>query len=179
LRAFAPPGGLSGGRGFSVQTSFWRTPVEKRFRSSHIVILTAVSCLLLACVVTSPVIFTGAASRNVDPASEASILAETHLDRAMEEMRRTGSCPAEGRTVCCEDGRGAVYQLDTRVKHGASGEVSRVSVRVRWNGPLGGGAVVATGILEGGPASSGAAAGGTAQDEEIARVGRADIREAR
>jgi hypothetical protein len=179
LRAFAPFRGICGDRGFSVNTSSGRTPVEKRFRSSHIVILTAVSCLLLACVVTSPVIFISAASRNGDPASEASILAERHLDRAMGEIRSTGNCSAEGRTICCGDGRGAVYDLDTRVERGPSGEASRVSVRVRWKGPLGGGAVVATGMLADGPESSQAAAGGGPQDGEIARGGPAGIREAR
>jgi len=162
-----------------VQTSFGRTPVEKRFRSSHIVILTALSCLLFACAITSPVIFTGARSKNGDPASEASILAERHLDRAMEEIRRTGSCRAEGRTVCCDDGCGSVYHLDTKVARGSPGEVSRVSVRVRWKGPLGGGAVVATGILGDGRMTSGASAGGAASDGGIASGGPADIREAR
>jgi hypothetical protein len=120
--------------------------MEKRIRSSQIVILTAVSCLLLACVITSPVMFTGAESRNGNPSVNASILAEKHLDRAMEEMKRTGSCSSEGRSVSCDDGEGSLYELDTKVVRRASGEVSRVSVRVRWKGPLGGGAVVATGL---------------------------------
>jgi len=120
--------------------------VEKRIRSSQIIILTAVSCLLLACVIMSPVLFTGVESRNGDPAAEASVLAEKHLDRAMDEMKRTGRCSAEGRTVSCDNGLGAVFHLDTRVVRRSSGEVSRVSVRVKWKGPLGGGAVVATGL---------------------------------
>lgn len=136
--------------------------MEKRIRSSHIVILTAVSSLLLACVITSPVLFIGAESRNGDPAAEASVLAERHLDRAMEEMKRTGGCSAEGRTVSCDEGRGAVYKLDTRLVREISGEVSRIAVRVRWEGPLGGGAVVATGICG-----------------EAAVYARAGIREAR
>jgi len=153
--------------------------VEKRVRPSHIVILTAVSCLLFACVVTSPVIFTGAASRNRGSASEASILAERHLDRAMDEMRRTQRCGEEGRTVRCDDGCGEVYRLDTRVERSPSGEASRVSVRVRWKGPLGGGAVVATGILADGPPLSRAAAGGAAAQGEIASGGTDYVREAR
>ncbi len=136
--------------------------MEKRIRSSHIVILTAVSCLLLACVITSPVLFVGAESRNGDPAAEASILAERHLDRAMEEMKRTGNCSAEGKTVTCDDECGAVYQLDTRVVRETSGEVSRIAVRVKWNGPLGGGAIVATGLYG-----------------ETSGYGLADVREAR
>jgi len=155
-----------------------RTPVEKRIRSSHIVILTAVSCLLLACVITSPVLFVGAELRNGDPAAEASILAELHLDRAMEEMKRTGNCSAEGRTVTCDDDSGAVYQLDTRIVRETSGEVSRIAVRVKWNGPLGGGAVVATGLcgeMYGyeRASMSGAPPGDGPQND------RADIREAR
>ncbi len=136
--------------------------MEKRIRSSHIVILTAVSCLLLACVITSPVLFVGVESRNGDPAAEASILAERHLDRAMEEMKRTGNCSAEGKTVTCDDECGAVYKLDTRVMRETSGEVSRIAVRVKWKGPLGGGAIVATGLY-----------GGTSG------YGLADVREAR
>jgi hypothetical protein len=120
--------------------------VEKRIRSSQIVILSAVSCLLLALVITSPVIFTGAESRNGDPAVQASILAERHLDKAMDEVVRTGDCSAEGRSVSRDDAGGSMYELDTRVVREASGEVRRVSVRVKWKGPLGGGAVVATGI---------------------------------
>ena len=123
--------------------------MEKRIRSSHIVILTAVSCLLLACVITAPVVFVGVESRNGDPAVEASILAERHLDRALEEMKRTGSCSAEGRTVTCDDECGAVYRLDTRIVRETSGEVSRIAVRVKWKGPLGGGAVVATEVSAG------------------------------
>jgi len=119
-------------------------------RSSRIVILTAVSSLLMACVITSPVIFTSAETKNMDPSIEASILAERHLDRAMEEMQSTGRCPAEGRTVSCDDGRGSVYELRTSVVRSESGEARRVSVRVRWKGPLGGGAIVATGICGGG-----------------------------
>ncbi|MCK4550110.1 MAG: hypothetical protein KAU49_08060, partial [Candidatus Krumholzibacteria bacterium] len=91
-------------------------------------------------------LFTGAESRNGSPAAEASILAEKHLDRAMDEMRHKGSCSSEGRTVSYDDGLGAVYHLDTKVVRESSGEVSRVSVRVKWKGPLGGGAVVATGL---------------------------------
>ena len=121
--------------------------MEKRIRSSHIVILTAVSCLLLACVITSPVIFTGAESRNGDPAAQASILAERHLDRAMDEMMRTGICSAEGRSLNCSVRSGSLYELDTKVVRDSSGEVNRVSVRVKWKGPLGGGAVVATGLF--------------------------------
>ena len=120
--------------------------MEKRIRSSHIVILTAVSCLLLACVITSPVLFTGVESRNGDPAAEASVLAEKYLDRAMDEMKRSGRCSSEGRTVVYDCGLGPAYHLDTKVVRGSSGEVSRVSVRVKWKGPLGGGAIVATGL---------------------------------
>lgn len=121
--------------------------MEKRIRSSQIVILTAVSCLLLALVITSPVIFTGVESKNGDPAVQASILAERHLDSAMDEMLRTGICSAEGRSVSCSDSSGSLYELDTRVVRGSSGEVDRVSVRVKWKGPLGGGAIVATGLF--------------------------------
>lgn len=122
--------------------------MEKRIRSAQIVILTAVSCLLLALVITSPIIFTGAESRNGDPAAQASVLAEQHLDMAMDEMRRTGSCSAEGRTMSCDDEGGSMFELDTKVMRESSGEASRVSVRVRWKGPLGGGAVVATGFCD-------------------------------
>ncbi len=120
--------------------------MEKRIRSTQIVILTAVSSLLLACVISSPMLFTGAESKNWDPAAEASMIAEMHLDRAMEEMKLTGKCSAEGRIMSCDDGCGAVYWLDTRIVRDPSGEVSRVSVRVKWKGLFGGGAVVATGI---------------------------------
>ncbi len=146
--------------------------MEKRIRSSHIVILTAVSCLLLACVITSPVLFVSAESRNGDPAAEASILAERHLDRAMEEMKRTGVCSAEGRTVTCDDDGGAVYQLDTRIVRGDSGEVSRVSVRVRWKGPLGGGAVVATGVCAESSGYDRASMSGAPSGDELSRNDR-------
>ena len=119
--------------------------MEKRIRSSQIVILTAVSSLLLALMITTPVIFVGAESRNSDPAAEASLIAEMHLDDAMEELRRTGECSAEGRTVSCEE-KGTDYELDTRIMRDGEGRASRVSVRVRWDGPLGGGAIVATGL---------------------------------
>lgn len=122
--------------------------MEKRIRSTQIVILTAVSCLLLALVITSPIIFTGAESRNGDPAVQASVLAERHLDMAMDEMRRTGSCSAEGRTMSCDDKGGSMFELDTKVMRESTGEASRVSVRVKWKGPLGGGAVVATGFCD-------------------------------
>lgn len=120
--------------------------MKKRIRSIHIVILTAVSSLLLVCVISSPVLFSAIGSKNVNPAAEASILAEWHLDMAMEEMRRTGKCSAESRTMSCDNGCGAVYLLDTRIVRKPSGEVSRISVRVKWKGLLGSGAVVATGI---------------------------------
>jgi len=120
--------------------------VEKGIRSSQIVILTAVSSLLLALVITSPVIITGVESRNGDPAVQASILAERHLDRALDEMTRTGSCSVEGRTVSRDDEGGSSFELDTKVVRESSGRASRVSVRVKWEGPLGGGAVVATGF---------------------------------
>jgi hypothetical protein len=153
--------------------------VEKRIRSSHVVILTAVSCLLAACVITSPVLYGSAESRNGDPAVEASILAERHLDRAMEEMKRTGSCSAEGRTVTCDDESGEVYQLDTRVVRETSGEIGRIAVRVRWKGPLGGGAVVATGICGETSGHGRAEMSGAAFGDGLLQNGRADIREAR
>lgn len=174
-----PPGGICGDSGFSGNTSKGRTSVEKRIRSSHIVILTAVSCLLLACVITSPVLFVGAESRNGDPAAEASILAERHLDRAMEEMKRTGMCSAEGKTVTRDDEGGSVYQLDTRIVRDTSGEASRVSVRVRWKGPLGGGAVVATGLCAETPGNDSAGLSGAAAGDGFVQSSRADIREAR
>ena len=149
--------------------------MEKRIRSSHVVILTAVSCLLLACVITSPVLFTGVESRNGDPAVEASILAERHLDRAMEEMKRTGSCSSEGRTVSCDDGLGAVYSLDTKVVRESSGEVSRVSVRVKWKGPLGGGAVVATGLCGEATGYGQTALSAGSVDNGLANTGPADV----
>lgn len=163
--------------------------MEKRIRSSHIVILTAVSCLLFACVITSPVLFTDAESRNGGPAAEASMLAERHLDRAMEEMKRTGNCSVEGRTMSCDDGCGSVYVLDTRIARGPSGEISRISVRVKWNGPLGGGAVVATGIcgrnpgygrasISGGPAN-GVLTKNDQAGTETPDKGTAEIREVR
>jgi hypothetical protein len=119
--------------------------VEKRIRSSQIVILTAVSSLLLAMVITTPVIFVDAEYRNGDPAAEASLIAEKHLDRAMDELKTKGVCSSEGRTIT-HDEAAAGYELDTRVVRDGTGLASRVSVRVRWDGPLGGGAVVATGI---------------------------------
>ncbi len=149
--------------------------MEKRIRASHIVILTAISCFLFACVISSPVLFTGAESRNGDPAAEASILAERHLDRAMEEMKWTGNCSAEGRILSCDDGLGAVYRLDTRVVRGPSGEVSRVSVRVKWKGPLGGGAVVATGICGEDPGYGRDAMSGGLVNGGLAKIDQADI----
>ena len=89
---------------------------------------------------------TGVGSRNGDYASEASILAERYLDRAMEEMKRTGDYSAEDQTMSFEDDCGAVYRIDTKVVRSQSGEVDRVSVRVKWKGSLGGGAIVATGL---------------------------------
>ena len=167
-------GEIAGNRGFSGQTSCERTPVEKRIRSSHIVILTAVSSLLLACVITSPVLFTGAESRNGSPAAEASILAERHLDRAMEEMEKTGNCSAEGRILSCDDGCGAVYRLDMKVVREPSGAASRVSVRVRWKGPLGGGAVVATGLCGETTDYGQTALSEGSVDNGLANTGRAD-----
>ena len=153
--------------------------MEKRIQTSHIVILTAVSCLLLACVITSPVLFVGVESRNGDPAAEASILAERHLVRTMDETKRTGNCSAEGRTVSCDDGCGVVYLLDTRLVREPSGEVSRIAVRVKWKGPLGGGAVVATGICGEASAYGPAAMNDTAPGGGLAQSDQVDIREAR
>jgi hypothetical protein len=104
----------------------------------------------------------------MDPSIEASMLAERHLDRAMEEMESTGRCPAEGRTVRCDSGHGAVYELRTNVVRAESGEAERVSVRVRWKGPLGGGAVVATGIFGARDAGSDATLSAGSLDEGIA-----------
>ena len=137
--------GLAGIRDFSVTHIRGTTAVEKRIRSSQIVILTAVSSLLLAMVITTPVVFVGAECRNDDPAAEASLIAEQHLERAMDELKRTGACSSEGRMLKHDEG-GAGYELDTRVVRDGTGLASRISVRVRWDGPLGGGAVVATGI---------------------------------
>ena len=102
----------------------------------------------------------GAESKNEDPAAEASILAELHLDRAMEEMKTSGRCSQAGRNISRSDESGEVYDIDTRVVRESSGEVKRISVRVRWNGPLGGGAVVATGIFAGDTLSDGTVLGG-------------------
>ena len=148
--------------------------MEKRIRSSHIVILTAVSCLLFACVVSSPVLLTGSGSRNGDYAAEASILAERYLDRAMEEMTRTGKYSAEDQTMSFEDEYGAVYRIDTRVVRRPTGEASRVSVRVKWKGPLSGGAVVATGICGENTGYDQAAMSGGLAKNDPAHTGEAD-----
>jgi hypothetical protein len=123
--------------------------VEKHLPSARIVLLSAVSCLLFAILVASPVVFVGAESGRADPAVEASMLAELHLSRAVDEFRRTGACPAEKRVIRCDECReNEFYTLDTRVMRDPSGRAERISVRVRWEGPIGGGAVVATGILD-------------------------------
>ena len=185
MQCFFPTGRLAPllgkirGFGLFLTDTIGRTPVEKRIRSSQIVILTAVSSLLLACVITSPAIFIGVESRNGDPAAEASILAERHLDRAMDEMKRTGNCSAEGRVVSCDDGCGSVYHLDTRLVREPSGEVTRVSVRVKWKGPLGGGTVVATEICEEPSGYDRAAMNGSGSGDELLSSGSAVVREAR
>jgi hypothetical protein len=107
-------------------------------------------------------LFAGAESKNNNPATEASILAECHLDRTIEEVNRTGECSSEGRTIRCSDIGGSTYLIDTRIVRKSSGGISRVSVRVKWNGPLGGGAVVATAICD--TRYYGAAAGGGSAD---------------
>ena len=111
----------------------------------------------------------------MDPAAEASILAEKHLDRAMEEMKRTGNCSAEDRSMSCDDGCGALYQLDTKVVRNPSGEVSRISVRVKWKGPLGGGAVVATGICSEEPGYGRTAMSGSPVNGGLAKNDRTEI----
>jgi hypothetical protein len=146
--------------------------VEKRIRSSHVVILSAVSSLLFACVISSPVIFIGAESRNEDPAAEASILAEQHLDRAMEEMKTRGSCSQAGRTISRSDGSGEIFDIDTRVVREPAGEIKRISVCVKWKGPLGGGAVVATGIYAEDALSAGTAMSGGVYPETVREVHR-------
>ena len=152
--------------------------MEKRTRSSHIVILTAISCLLIACVISSPALLTGGGSRNGDYAAEASILAERYLDRAMEEMKRTGSYSAEDQTLSFEEDCGAVYRIDTRIVRRPTGEASRVSVRVKWKGPLSGGAVVATGICGENTGYDRAAMSGELAKNYPADIGEVDIGEA-
>jgi hypothetical protein len=147
-----------------------RTAVDKHLPPANIVILSGVSCLLFAILVASPLMLGGGGGGRSDPAVEASMLAELHLGRAMDEMRRTGACATEERIIRCDEcTENERYSLDTRVIRDPGGRPVRISVRVRWEGPMGGGAVVATGILESrSDAGRAGMSGGSGVSEELA-----------